>query len=61
MFAFINNLFFKKKKKPLKITHLQIMTKSQLFKLGKKHNLSFDKKIQKSELVHILFDYLKDR
>ena len=58
MFSFIKNLFVKPKKK-LKITHLQIMTKSELEKLGRKHGLELDRRFRKSDLIETLFKHLK--
>ena len=53
MFSFIKNLFVKPKKK-LRITHLQLMTKSQLEKLGRKHGIELDRRYRKTDLVQTL-------
>lgn len=60
MFSFLRNLFVKPKKK-IKITHLQIMTKSQLETLGRKHGIELDRRFHKSDLVQTLFNHLKDK
>jgi len=60
MFSFLRNLFVKPKKK-IKITHLQIMTKSQLETLGRKHGIELDRRFHKSDLVATLFNHLKDK
>jgi len=60
MFSFLRNLFVKPKKK-IKITHLQIMTKSQLETLGRKHGIELDRRFHKSDLVETLFNHLKDK
>ena len=58
MFSFLKNIFVKPKRK-LKITHLQIMTKSELEKLGRKHGIELDRRFSKSDLVETLFKHLK--
>lgn len=60
MFSFLRNLFIKPKKK-IKITHLQIMTKSQLETLGRKHGIELDRRFHKRDLVQTLFNHLKDK
>lgn len=60
MFSFIKNFFVKPKKK-LRITHLQLMTKSQLEKLGRKHGIELDRRYRKTDLVQTLFNHLKDK
>tara|TARA_R100001443_G_scaffold50118_1_gene62386 strand:- start:464 stop:646 length:183 start_codon:yes stop_codon:yes gene_type:complete len=58
MFSFLKNIFIKPKKR-LKITHLQIMTKSELEKLGRKHGIELDRRHSKGDLVDTLFKHLK--
>lgn len=60
MFSFLKNLFVKPKKK-IKITHLQIMTKSQLETLGRKHGIELDRRYRKTDLVQTLYHKLKDK
>jgi|TARA_E500000318_G_scaffold104032_1_gene109648 hypothetical protein len=60
MFSFLKNLFVKPKKK-LKITHLQIMTKNELEKLGRKHGIELDRRYRKTDLVQTLYHKLKDK
>jgi hypothetical protein len=60
MFSFIKNLFVKPKKK-LRITHLQLMTKSQLESLGRKHGIELDRRFRKTDLVETLYEHLKDK
>ena len=58
MFSFLKNIFIKPKKK-IKITSLQVMTKSELEKLGRKYGLELDKRFRKEDLVETLYAYLK--
>ena len=60
MFSFFKNLFVKRKKK-LRITHLQLMTKSQLESLGRKHGIELDRRFRKTDLVETLYEHLKDK
>tara|TARA_S200002703_G_scaffold136217_1_gene125443 strand:+ start:167 stop:349 length:183 start_codon:yes stop_codon:yes gene_type:complete len=60
MFSFFKRLFVKPKKK-IKVTHLQIMTKSQLENLGRKYGIELDRRLRKSDLVETLFNHLKDK
>jgi len=60
MFSFLRNLFVKPKKK-LRITHLQLMTKSQLENLGRKHGIELDRRFRKTDLVETLYEHLKDK
>ena len=52
MFSFFKRLFVKPKKK-IKVTHLQIMTKSQLENLGRKYGIELDRRLRKSDLVSL--------
>lgn len=58
MFSFLKNIFIKPKKK-IKITSLQVMTKSELEKLGRKYGIELDKRFRKEDLVETLYNYLK--